>query len=93
MLTRPVLRTVRFDPGNYGLEKPQVDWLRDKLGANPTVDDLFVLEREGGLNDTQRRIVDGLKRSVLGTLRKRTRCDLSPTIEVWTRRHRRSPVP
>src|SRR5262245_24144526 len=69
MLTRPTLRTVHFDPGNYGLEDQQVDWLRRKLGADPTVDDLFVLERESGLTDTQRRIVDGLKRSVLGTLR------------------------
>jgi hypothetical protein len=69
MLTRPTLRPVHFDPGNYGLEEPQVDWLRKKLGANPTVDDLFVLERQSNLTDAQRRIVDGLKRSVLGTLR------------------------
>ena len=41
MLTRPTLRKVAFDPANYGLEKSQVDWLKEKLPPNPTLDDLF----------------------------------------------------
>lgn len=69
MLTRPKHRQLVIDPGNYGLDQGHVDWLRTRLGESASVDDVFELARDTSLSETERRIVAGLERSVLGDLR------------------------
>ncbi len=56
-------------PSRYGLSPEHEAWLKQALGEQPTIHDLDRIERRGGLSATQKRILDAVRRSVVGNLR------------------------
>lgn len=71
---RPVVSRSELEPAHYGLSEEQAAWLKQKLEdarlpEKPSVADIDRLEKAGGLTDHQRRILDAVRRSVVGNLR------------------------
>ncbi|MBK6683186.1 MAG: hypothetical protein IPG45_01840 [Deltaproteobacteria bacterium] len=70
-MARPTIATApaTIKPSRFGLAPEHEAWLKQEFGEQPSIHDLDRVERAGGLTATQKRILDAVRRSVVGNLR------------------------
>lgn len=70
-MARPNIATApaTIKTSRFGLTAEHEAWLKQELGEQPTIQALDQVERAGGLSATQKRILDAVRRSLVGQLR------------------------